>query len=154
LRRDGEIAVTLAGEIGHTVESCKDGTLLKYGPLVLAPQSYFWNSSNQDMEGVAPSGWGGPLMPEGIPTLLLDAPADPRGFLNLKRNPERRWNHYDAGPAARFGIPDAEVAVPVRLGSGKEMELVFTPLCSATSYMVFFETPVVLKQQTRTEPKP
>ena len=118
---------------------------MKYGPLVLAPQSYFWNASQQNMEGVAPCGWGGPLMPSGIPQMRLSAASDSTGFLDLKRNPERQWNHHDAGPTARFHVPNAEVAVPVRFETGEEMELIFSPLCSATSYMAFFETPIVFK---------
>ena len=144
-RLNGTITVMLDGELGHTVEESKRGRLLKYGPLVLAPQSYFWNASQQNMEGVAPCGWGGPLMPSGIPQILLGCASDSTGFLDLKRNPERQWNHHDAGPTAWFDVPNAEVAVPVRFDTGEEMKLIFSPLCSATSYMAFFETPIVFK---------
>jgi hypothetical protein len=149
-RQNDEITIVLNGEIGHTVEESRKGRVLKYGPLVLAPQSYFWSPLHRSMDDAVPCGWGGPIMPAGFPKMLLDGLADSNGFLKLKKNPERLWNHYDAGPTARFHVRDAEVGVPVRFDSGEEMELVFTPLCSATSYLVFCETPIVFKDSKGT----
>jgi hypothetical protein len=145
-RRDqGVIAIELKGEIGHTVEAFREGRVLKYGPLVLAPQTYAWNPLEQSTAGAVPEGWGGPVMPPGLPRLLLDGLSDSNGFLALNRDPERLWNRFDSGPAAPFHVPGAEVGVPVQFDSGETMELVFDPLCSATSYLGFYETPFVFK---------
>jgi len=137
------IRLELTGELGHTVAACKNGRVLKYGPLVLAPQHYAWNPLEQSTAGAVPDGWGGPVMPPGLPKLVLDGLADVRGFLALNRHPERPWNRFDSGPAAPFHVRNAEVGVPVQFESGERMELVFNPLCSATGYLGFYETPFV-----------
>lgn len=144
-RHTDEIRIELKGELGHTVEVCKHGRILKYGPLVLAPQTYAWNPLEQSTAGAVPEGWGGPVMPPGLPRLLLDGLADSRGFLALNRQPDRLWNRFDSGPTASFHVRNAEVGVPVQFDSGEKMELVFNPLCSATSYLGFYETPFVFK---------
>jgi hypothetical protein len=66
-RQPGEITVELAGELGHTAEACRNGRILKYGPLVLAPQTYAWNPLEASTVGAVPEGWGGPVMPPGLP---------------------------------------------------------------------------------------
>jgi hypothetical protein len=144
-RHANEIRIELKGELGHTVEDCKNGRVLKYGPLVLAPQHYAWNPLEQSTAGAVPEGWGGPVMPPGLPRLVLDGLADARGFLRLNREPRRDWNRFDSGPAAPFHVPHAEVGVPVQFDSGGKMELVFNPLCNATGYLGFYETPFVFK---------
>jgi len=144
-QQEGERTFELRGEMGHTVEACKNGRVLKYGPLILAPQTYSWNPLEQSTVGAVPEGWGGPIMPPGLPRMCLDGLTDARGFLTLKRDPERLWNRFDAGPSAPFYVRNAEVGVPVQFDSGEEMELVFTPLCSATSYLGFYETPFVFR---------
>lgn len=144
-RHADEIRIEMTGELGHTVEACKDGRILKYGPLVLAPQTYAWNPLERSTADAVPEGWGGPVMPPGLPEMLVDGLADSRGFLALNHKPQRMWNRFDSGPAAPFHVWNAEVGVPVRFDSGEKMELVFNPLCSATSYMGFYETPFIFK---------
>jgi hypothetical protein len=144
-RHADEIRIELKGELGHTVDDCKNGRVLKYGPLVLAPQHYAWNPLELSTAGAVPEGWGGPVMPPGLPRLMLEGLADFRGFLALNRHPDRLWNRFDSGPTAPFHVRNAEVGVPVKFDSGENMELVFNPLCSATSYLGFYETPFVFK---------
>jgi hypothetical protein len=144
-RHADEIRIEIKGELGHTVEDCKNGRVLKYGPLVLAPQHYAWNPLEMSTAGAVPEGWGGPVMPPGLPRLMLEGLADSRGFLTLNREPRRDWNRFDSGPAAPFHVRNAEVGVPVQFDSGEKMDLVFNPLCSATGYLGFYETPFVFK---------
>lgn len=79
-RHAGKIRIELSGDLGHTGEVCRSERVLKYGPLVLAPQTYARNPLEMSTAGAVPEGWGGPV----------------------------------------------------------KMELVFDPLCSATSYLGFY----------------
>ena len=137
--------ITMNGSIGHTLEKLPSGVILKYGPLVLAPQSYYWYTDPRGPGQRIPAGTPFDVLPAGIPRLLVSDLEDPDGFLRLAREPYRLWNHRDAGPNARFHVKNAEAKVTALFDSGEKVDLVFTPLCSATSTMAMYETPFLFR---------
>jgi len=145
-REQDIVRLRLTGSLGHYVEHCADGVLLKYGPLVLAPTIYDWISTEAPATGeaYAPAGYIPDVMPPGLPTLRLPAP-DADGLLALSDQPLPEWTYYEDGPTTRCGIPGSAANVPVVFPGDKELPLRFVPLCYSTSNLSLFETPIVFR---------
>ena len=142
-RAPGSARVTLRGRLGHEVEPCHGGVLLKYGPLVLAPSAYYWDAQREAPESSVPAGYIPPSLPAGVPALAVEGLADAQGFLNLANLPLPDWSYYDEGPGARLGVGSAAANVPLRFPGGERAELRFWPLCYNTSNLTYYETPII-----------
>ncbi len=147
-RDEDRVRLTLSGGLGHHVVSCHGGTMLKYGPLMLAPAIYSWQGEGNGCytatasETHAPTGYIPEAMPSGLPLLDLPAP-DADGLLTLSDQPRPDWMYFDEGPTSRCGVEGSAANVPVRFPDGKQKVLRFTPLCYNTSCLSFFDTPIV-----------
>jgi hypothetical protein len=142
-RSPGSARITLRGKLGHTVEECHGGVMLKYGPLVLAPSAYYWNIQHEVPDGSVPAGYIPPSLPGGVPALAVAELADAEGFLRLPHEPLPDWSYFDEGPGARLAVGEAAANVPVRFPGGERVELRFWPLCYNTSNLTYYETPIV-----------
>ena len=142
--RDGDcVRLKFSGRIGHHVESCHGGVMLKYGPLILAPAVYSWQGEERTQgESHVPTGYIPDVMPSGLPILKVP-PADADGLLTLSELPMPEWTYFEDGQTSRCGVPGSPANVPVAFPDGKERTLRFTPLCYNTSNLSLFETPVV-----------
>ena len=139
--------IGLKGRLGHRIEKCHSGVVLTYGPLVLAPSIYVWNSDIPRAPGdhTIPSGYVPESMPPGIPTLKVGGKVDGEGFVQLSTTPLPAWSYFDEGPGARCWIEGAAVNVPVKFSNGAVKKLRFSPLCYNTSNLTLCETPVVFR---------
>ena len=147
--RDNDRAqLRLCGRLGHHAAPCHGGTLLKYGPLVLAPAIYSWQGEGNGCytavasEAHAPTGYIPESMPSGLPILDLPAP-DADGLLTLSDLPRPVWMYFDEGATSRCGVEGSAANVPVRFRDGNQRSLRFTPLCYNTSCLSLFDTPIV-----------
>ncbi|MEI6083163.1 MAG: hypothetical protein WCS70_02560 [Verrucomicrobiota bacterium] len=147
-RDNDRVQLRLSGRLGHHVESCHGGALLKYGPLVLAPAIYSWQGDGNGVntatahEIYAPTGYIPESMPGGLPILNLPKP-DADGLLTLSDQPQPVWMYFDDGATSRCGVRGSPANVPVRFQDGKQISLRFTPLCYNTSCLSLFDTPIV-----------
>ena len=147
-RDNDRVQLGLSGRLGHHVESCHGGALLKYGPLVLSPAIYSWQGEGNGCytaaasEAHAPTGYIPESMPGGLP--LLDTPApDADGLLPLSDLPRPDWMYFDEGATSRCGVEGSAANVTLKFPDGKEKILRFTPLCYNTSCLSLFDTPIV-----------
>ncbi len=147
-RDHDRVQITLAGRLGHHVEPCHGGIMLKYGPLVLAPAIYDWQGEGNGWyaatvgESHVPTGYIPESMPRRLP--LLDTPApDADGLLTLADQPRPDWMYFDEGATSRCGVEGSAANVTLKFPDGKEKVLRFTPLCYNTSCLSLFDTPIV-----------
>lgn len=131
----------LEGRMGHYTEERGGGTIVKYGPLVIAPMRYFWNMRDEEEEAktTIPTGY----LHKGLYStdfrLDLDEP-DADGFYSFAHDPLPTWIIFEEGEMA--GISGGEVAsahVPVVFFDGHRTELFFQPLCGATSNLTLMD---------------
>ena len=151
--RDGDrVRLNLSGRLGHHVEPCHSGVMLKYGPLVLAPAVYSWQSGEKSAhEAHAPTGYIPDIMPRGLPVLQLPS-ADADGLLVLSDLPWPEWMFFDEGPTSRCGVAGSPANVSVKFPDGKNKTLRFTPLCYNTSCLSLFDTPIIFSGTEHFEP--
>jgi hypothetical protein len=147
--RDGDrVQITLSGRLGHHVEHCNGGDMLKYGPLVLAPAIYSWQGSDAGVniaaasEAYVPTGYIPEVMPRGLPVLELPTP-DADGLLSLSDLPRPVWMYFDEGQTAPCSVDGAAANVSVKFRDGEQKALRFTPMCYNTSCLSLFDTPIV-----------
>jgi hypothetical protein len=147
VRNGDRVHLTLTGKIGHRIEPCRPGVLLKYGPLVLAPSTYGWNLSRPQAaaDAAVPAGYIPQCLPAGTPSFQLPGPPDAVGFVHFPPTPLPEWSYFDEGPGARCWVEGAAVGVPLKFPDGQVKTLRFTPLCSNTSNLTLCETPLVFR---------
>ena len=136
-----QVQLRLTGRIGHHLQSCGDNVLLRYGPVVLAPMIYYWNTEDRAMPSNAPPGYVPGFLPPGLPRLLAGQ-SDADGLLALRRDPPD-WIFFEQGPDAELSVEGATAYVDAIFKNGETRELWFSPLCHNTSAMTYFETPIV-----------
>ena len=144
-RDGGRVRVRVTGNLGHWLEDWDKGVVLRYGPLVLAPSTYFWNTDAQPIPEGNLAGYIPESLPAGIPSIVTSG-TDANGFLVFEHEPRPKWYRFEEGPGARLGIGKAAVNVPVRFDNGEERTLRFSPLCYVTSSLAYYETPIVFKR--------
>jgi hypothetical protein len=134
----------LTGKLGHWIEERLDGVLLRYGPLVLAPSIYYWNTAREEVDSSVPPGYIPAFLPPGLPRLKLADALDPdTGLVEIEPLPLPDWVYFDEGPGARCAVEGASAMVPVRFDSGEERVLRFTPVCANTSTLLLLDTPIL-----------
>jgi hypothetical protein len=136
------VVLRIAGHVGHHIETIGDRVLLKYGPAILAPMTYYWDNSGCKTENTnAPAGYIAETFP-GIPHLAMPIDADGR-CIGLSDQPYPDWCYFESGPGAELAIDGASVNVPVRFADGQTKVLWFAPLCHLTSDMSYYDTPIL-----------
>jgi len=159
IRKGNRLKVIFSGTIGHRIERMYPGVLLTFGPLILVPPKGVGvgdKSSANSSDGI-PEGYVPQSIPEGVPTIMLDATADADGFVTLPLCPSDRplptWSYFDEGPGSRTWVEGAAVQVRLKYPGGAVLPSRFVPMCFSTSCMSLFETPVVFKdvEYSRTE---
>ncbi|MDX9880843.1 MAG: glycoside hydrolase family 127 protein [Prolixibacteraceae bacterium] len=149
-RTGSKIEVAFRGKIGHRIEQANPGVILMYGPLVLVPPKGVGvgSKSSPSSDGI-PDGYVPQSIPEGIPIIKLDNPADADGFIQLPLCPPERplptWSYFDEGPGARTWVEGAATEVRLKYPDESVLPTRFVPMCFSTSCMSLFETPVVFK---------
>ena len=150
-RKSDRVRLTLSGRLGHHVERCHSGVMLKYGPLILTPAIYSWQAEEKAARDThAPAGYIPDAMPQGLPALELPA-ADADGLLALSDLPQPDWMYFDDGPTSRCGVAGSPANVSVKFPDGTRKTLRFTPECYNTSNLSLFDTPIFFSGTERIE---
>lgn len=136
-----QMQLRLSGRIGHHLQKCGESVVLRYGPIVLAPMIYYWNTEDRAKPSNAPPGYLPGFLPPGLPRLLAGQ-SDADGLLALRRDPPD-WIFFEQGPDAALSVEGAAANVDAIFENGESRELWFSPLCHNTSAMTYFETPIV-----------
>lgn len=129
----------LEGRMGHYTEEHSHRTVVKYGPLAIAPMSYKFTQVEPDTESTVPKGYTHESLSDKVFYLDMGTP-DEDGFYSFRHEPLPEWSIYEEGEMA--GISGGEAAsayVPVVFGNGKKQELFFQPLCGATSNLTLMD---------------
>ena len=134
----------LKGDVGHWLEPYGDRVLLRYGPVVLAPMFYYWNTENKTIESNVPAGYIPGFLPAGIPR-IVPPKTDAKGFLQLAREPIPDWSYFNTGPDEILCVNGASAHVPLKFDGGQEQTLWFAPMCHITSDMSYYDTPILFK---------
>ena len=143
--REGEsLQVSMTGRLGHTLEDCQPGVVLKYGPLVLTRSSHYNGPTMDQPEDLANVmiGGGAVSLPKGTEVLLLKDRVGQDGFLHLSDKPRPTWTYDDEIPGGPCWIEGAPVNVAVKFANGEIHELRFAPMCSNLSFYTLHETTV------------
>ena len=138
---DGLI-LKLDGRLGHWLQPYEDKQLLRYGPVILSPLTYYWNTECKSVDSNVPDGYIPRFLPAGIPRLQPGV-ADADGLLTLAEAPTPDWSYFETGPDAELSVEGASVHVPVLFPGGEAMTLWFSPLCHITSDMSYYDTPIL-----------
>ncbi len=151
IRTGNKMKISFIGKIGHRIEQVNPGVILTYGPLILVPPKGVGvggKSSGHSSDGI-PEGYVPQSIPQGIPIIKLDNPADKDGFIRLPLCPPVRplptWSYFDEGPGSRTWVEGAAVEVRLKYPDGGVLPTRFVPMCFATSCMSLVETPVVFR---------
>lgn len=129
----GGIRYRLHGRLGYRLETCDRGTLLRYGPLVLAPLRYSDSGADkasqvQDMlQGYIPE-----EIRERRPAIVAGE-ADADGFVHYPKEPRPVWNNFEEGAHSRLAYDNLSVNVPLAFADGTVKEQRFLPLCYSTT---------------------
>jgi len=151
IRSGNKVKVTFNGRIGHRIEHTHPGVILTYGPLILVPPKGVGVGSR--VSGVSPDGipegYVPRSIPDGIPIIKLEDPADTDGFLKFPLCPPERplptWSYFDEGPGARTWVEGVAAEVSLKYPDGSVLPTRFVPMCFSTSCMSLFDTPVVFQ---------
>ncbi len=139
--------IVFRGRLGHRIEDCRPGSILTYGPLVLVPSTYSWDSGARPSGADAgvPAGYIPESIPAGTPALRIGGRIDADGFVQLPGGPLPEWSYFDEGPGARIWVEGAAVVVPLKFPGAGERAVRFTPMCYNTSNLTLCQTPVVFR---------
>jgi hypothetical protein len=143
-RSGDRVHLVLQGKIGHRIEECHPGVILTFGPLVLAPSTFYWTAPPPSAADAAvPAGYTPQSLPAGVPSIRLPGPPDADGFVQFPPHPLPEWSYFEEGPGARCWVTGAAASVALQFPDGQAKTLRFTPLCFNTSNLTFCETPLV-----------
>ena len=146
-RLDQKVRLVFRGKLGHRIEECRPGVLLTFGPLVLVPSIYSWDSRAraEAADANVPRGYVPESIPAGIPSLKIGGQIDGEGFVSLPAGPLPEWSYFEEGPQARTWVEGSAVTVPLKFPDGQQRSLRFSPMCYNTSNLTVCETPVVFR---------
>ncbi len=146
-RRDGRLMrIELKGELRHRIEETEGGmAMVKFGPLVLTPNLYFWREGGRDFGGVlkchqVPTNYLPPLMPAGVPILL-----EARAHEGIAPS----FSFFEEGPDARCYVPGAPADLRLQFDHGEEKIVYARPLCSTLSSFSPHDSPILFGTQRR-----
>ena len=144
-QEDGE-TILLSGRLGYWLDRREEPRVaLRYGPLLLAPLTYYWGGPRQEVADDIPAGYVPDFLPAGTPRLLVGEP-DRDGLLPpLRTTPLPEWSYFETGAAAELGFDGISGYVDCLFPGGEKHELWFSPLCHLTSNLSFYDTPLLFE---------
>lgn len=145
--RSGCERINLTGKIGLHLDSYDDASVLRYGPLVMAPLTYYWEDKEPEIADDIPAGYVPKFLPRGNVKLILP-PADADGLLQgMERNPIPEWSYFGIGPDMPLSVEEAPCYVQCQFHTGEVRKLWFNPLCHLTSNLSYYDTPIIWRNK-------
>ena len=138
----------LTGNMGYYIEEVKEGVMLKYGPLILAPLRYVSNGDNyiDYSNTTVPEGYVPPMMPKGYPAIVPPEKKDSAGFLVFNQEPWPVWQCYEEGVLSPLAYGELSVNVPLYFPDGQIRNSRFYPMLNSTTSIVSFDLPFIFEK--------
>jgi DUF1680 family protein len=139
----GKTRHVLSGRMGYQLEEVKNGAVLRYGPLVMAPLRYAQEVKVTNKENNFLQGYIFERVDKGRATIVPpDKDAD--GFYLFPKEPKPLWKNYEEGTLSRLAFDNLSINVKLAYPDGTSQVQRFWPECySTTSIASGVPVPVV-----------
>jgi len=139
----GKTRHVLSGRMGYQVEEVRNGVVLRYGPLIMAPLRYAQEVRLTNKDNDFLQGYIFDRIDKGRATIVLpDKDAD--GFYLFPKEPKPLWKNYEEGTRSRLAFDDLSINVTLTYPDGTSQVQRFWPECySTTSIASGVSVPVV-----------
>lgn len=124
----------LSGRMGYQLEEARNGVVLRYGPLVMAPLRYAQNVKLTNKDNDFLQGYVFERIDKGRATIVLPA-KDADGFYLFPKEPRLVWKNYEEGTASRLAFDNLSVNVKLAYPDGTSQDQRFWPECYSTTSM-------------------
>jgi hypothetical protein len=122
----------LSGRMGYQLEEVKNGVVLRYGPLVMAPLRYAQNVKITNKDNDFLQGYVFERIDKGRATIVPpDKDAD--GFYLFPKEPKPIWKNYEEGTLSRLAFDNLSINVKLAYPDGTSQEQRFWPECYSTT---------------------
>ena len=142
----------LRGDMGYYIEDAREGAVLKYGPLIMAPLRYISNTKtatpydDEFLQSAAPEGYVPEVMPKDQPALIPSDKIDAAGFLIYDKEPWPYWQCYEEGILSPLAYGELSINVPLYYPDGQIRLARFYPEWLSTTTLIGFDLPVVFNK--------
>jgi len=139
----GKTRHVLSGRMGYQLEEVRNGIVLRYGPLVMAPLRYAQNVKVTNKDNDFLQGYIFERIDKGRATIVPPA-KDADGFYLFPKEPKPVWKNYEEGTLSRLAFDNLSINVKLAYPDGTSQVQRFWPECySTTSIASGVPVPVV-----------
>ena len=139
----GKTRHVLSGRMGYQLEEVKNGVVLRYGPLVMAPLRYAQEVKITNKDNNFLQGYIFDRVDKGRATIVPPA-KDADGFYLFPKEPKPLWKNYEEGTISRLAFDNLSINVKLAYPDGTSQVQRFWPECySTTSIASGVPVPVV-----------
>jgi hypothetical protein len=124
----------LSGRMGYQLEEVKNGVVLRYGPLVMAPLRYAQEVKVTKDSDIL-EGYFFERINKGRATIVPPA-KDADGFCLFPKEPKPIWKNYEEGTLSRLAFDNLSINVTLAYPDGTSQEQRFWPECYSTTSTV------------------
>ena len=139
----GKTRHVLSGRMGYQLEEVKNGVVLRYGPLVMAPLRYAQEVKVTNQDSDILEGYFFERVDKGRAT-IVPPDKDTDGFYLFPKEPKPIWKNYEEGTLSRLAFDNLSINVKLAYPDGTSQVQRFWPECySTTSIASGVPVPVV-----------
>jgi len=128
----GKTRHVLSGRMGYQLEEVRNGIVLRYGPLVMAPLRYAQNVKVTNKDNDFLQGYIFERIDKGRATIVPPA-KDADGFYLFPKEPKPVWKNYEEGTLSRLAFDNLSINVKLAYPDGTTQEQRFWPECYSTT---------------------
>jgi hypothetical protein len=128
----GKTRHVLSGRMGYQLEEVRNGIVLRYGPLVMAPLRYAQNVKVTNKDNDFLQGYIFERIDKGRATIVPPA-KDADGFYLFPKEPKPVWKNYEEGTLSRLAFDNLSINVKLAYPDGTTQEHRFWPECYSTT---------------------
>jgi hypothetical protein len=128
----GKTRHVLSGRMGYQLEEVRNGIVLRYGPLVMAPLRYAQNVKVTNKDNDFLQGYIFERVDKGRATIVPPA-KDADGFYLFPKEPKPVWKNYEEGTLSRLAFDNLSINVKLAYPDGTTQEHRFWPECYSTT---------------------
>ena len=124
----------LSGRMGYQLEEVRNGVVLRYGPLVMAPLRYAQEVKVTKDSDILEGYFFERVDKERATIVPPDKDAD--GFYLFPKEPKPMWKNYEEGTLSRLAFDNLSINVKLAYPDGTSQEQRFWPECYSTTSTV------------------
>ena len=118
--------------MGYQLEEVRNGIVLRYGPLVMAPLRYSQNVKVTNKDNDFLQGYVFERINKGRAT-IVPPEKDADGFYLFPKEPKPIWKNYEEGTLSRLAFDNLSINVKLAYSDGTSQEQRFWPECYSTT---------------------